>query len=175
MDIDWQFNGLPLHVLLVHGVVVLVPLAALAAVLAAVWPAARPRIGIVAPLLALTTLLLVPVTVEAGEWLATRVAATPLLGVHMDLARTLLPWAAALFVLSTVQWGWHRFAVPPGGQTATIPGRAPFRGAVARHPQTRTVITVVIAVLVVLVAVAATLVVVAIGEAGSRAVWLNSF
>jgi hypothetical protein len=49
------------------------------------------------------------------------------------------------------------------------------RSTVARHPQTRTAITVVIAVLVVLVAVAATLAVVAIGESGSRAVWLNSF
>jgi hypothetical protein len=32
-----------------------------------VWPAARRRIGIVAPILALTILLMVPITIEAGE------------------------------------------------------------------------------------------------------------
>ncbi|TFD54751.1 hypothetical protein E3T55_02590 [Cryobacterium frigoriphilum] len=162
---DWQFNGLPLHVLFVHGVVVLVPVAALAAVLAAVWPAARRRIGIVAPVLALVALVLVPLTVEAGEWLAQRVAATPLLGTHMDLARTLLPWAIALFALATVQWGWHRFVVTPEARWSGV-----LRGA-----QTRTALTVVIAVLVILVAVASTVAVVAIGESGTRAVWLNSF
>ena len=36
-------NGLPAHVLLVHFVVVLVPLTALAVVVCAVWP--RPRAG----------------------------------------------------------------------------------------------------------------------------------
>lgn len=55
------------------------------------WPAARRRIGIVAPILALTILLMVPITIEAGEWPAARVAGTALLGVHMNLARTLLP------------------------------------------------------------------------------------
>ena len=34
-----EVNGLPTHILLVHAVVVLIPLAALLTVLAAVWPA----------------------------------------------------------------------------------------------------------------------------------------
>lgn len=170
MDIDWQFNGLPLHVLFIHVVVVLVPLAALLAVLSAVWPAARRRIGVVAPLTALAALVMVPITVEAGEWLAQRVAATPLLGTHMDLARTLLPWAIALFVLTTIQWGWHRFVAAPDARWSGVFGGTPHWTG-----RTRTAITVVIAVLVVLVAVAATVAVVAIGESGTRAVWLNSF
>ena len=45
-----EFNGLPIHILLVHAVVVLVPLAALLTMLSAVWPAARRRIGIITPL-----------------------------------------------------------------------------------------------------------------------------
>ncbi|RJT88685.1 hypothetical protein D6T64_09690 [Cryobacterium melibiosiphilum] len=162
---DWQFNGLPLHILFIHVVVVLVPLAALAATMTAVWPAARRRIGIVAPILALAALVMVPITVEAGEWLAQRVAATPLLGTHMDLARILLPWAIALFALTTIQWGWHRFVATPDARWSGL-----LRSAV-----TRTAITTVISVLVVLVSLAATVAVVAIGESGTRAVWLNSF
>lgn len=165
MDIDWQFNGVPLHVLFIHVVVVLVPLAALAAVLAAVWPAARRRIGIVAPLLAFAALVMVPITVEAGEWLALRVAATPLLGEHMTLARTLLPWAIALFVFSAVQWGWHRFVLTPGARWS----------ARLRSTTARTAITGVITILVIGVALSATFAVIIIGESGSRAVWLNSF
>ena len=38
-------NGLPAHVLLVHAIVVLLPLAALLLVLTAVWPAARSRLA----------------------------------------------------------------------------------------------------------------------------------
>ena len=165
MDIDWQFNGVPLHVLFIHIVVILGPLAALAAVLAAVWPAARSRIGIVAPLLALVALVMVPITVEAGEWLAQRVAATPLLGEHMNLASTLLPWAIALFALTTVQWGWHRFVLTPGARWSDR----------LRNAGARTAITGVITILVIGVAISATFAVVVIGESGSRAVWLNSF
>ena len=48
-----EFQGSALHVLLVHAVIVLIPLAALLTVLSAVWPAARRRLGIITPLAAL--------------------------------------------------------------------------------------------------------------------------
>ena len=38
---DYVFDDLPLHVLLVHAVIVLVPLVGLALVVIAAWPAAR--------------------------------------------------------------------------------------------------------------------------------------
>ena len=38
-------NGLPAHILLVHALVVLLPLAALLLVLTAAWPAARGRLA----------------------------------------------------------------------------------------------------------------------------------
>ena len=50
---EYEVNGLPLHVLLVHFIVVGVPLAALLTVLSALWPAARRRLGIITPLVAL--------------------------------------------------------------------------------------------------------------------------
>ena len=39
------FNGLPLHILLNHFIVVLGPLTAILAILCVVWPAARRRLG----------------------------------------------------------------------------------------------------------------------------------
>ena len=59
--------GLPLHPLIVHAVMVLLPLTALALALGAVVPAARRRLVIVTPLAALLVLVLVPVTILAGE------------------------------------------------------------------------------------------------------------
>ena len=67
----------PLHVLIVHAVVVFIPLAALLTVLSAVWPAARRRLGIVTPIVALLALILVPFAANAGEWLQARVCRTP--------------------------------------------------------------------------------------------------
>ena len=75
-------NGLPAHVLLVHAVVVLVPLAALLAVVAAVWPAARRRLGFLTPLVALLALAGVPLATEAGEWLEEHVPESPLVEQH---------------------------------------------------------------------------------------------
>ncbi len=60
-------NGLPLHPLLVHLVVVLVPLSALMAIAAVCWPAARARLGgILTPLVTLVALIALPLTTSAG-------------------------------------------------------------------------------------------------------------
>src|SRR4051794_10343760 len=75
-------NGLPAHILLVHAVVGLVPVTALLVVLVAVWPAARRRLTWAAAALAVVTLIVVPVTTEAGEWLEHRVERTALLRAH---------------------------------------------------------------------------------------------
>ena len=50
MDI-YTANGRPLHVLLVHMVVILLPVTAICVLLAAIWPAVRRRLGIVIALM----------------------------------------------------------------------------------------------------------------------------
>jgi hypothetical protein len=65
-------NGLPAHILLVHAIVVLLPLAALLLVLTAVWPDARRRLAGPNALLSLLVVVLVPLTTSAGEWLERR-------------------------------------------------------------------------------------------------------
>lgn len=88
-------NGLPAHILLVHFVVVLVPLTALALVVCAIRPTAAQRLGIVLPLLALATLLSVPLTTSAGEWLEQHVGSNALVRRHAELGDGMLPGQAA--------------------------------------------------------------------------------
>ena len=97
--------GLPTHAIVVHATVVLLPLAALAVLLHAFWPAARRRLGIVTPLLAGGALVLVPVSTQSGENLEDAVGRTELVERHAELADGMLPWAIGLFVaaVGTVQ------------------------------------------------------------------------
>ncbi|WP_406069052.1 hypothetical protein OG372_14440 [Streptomyces sp. NBC_01020] len=53
--------------LLVHAVVALVPLSALALVVCAVWPQIMRRFGVALPVLALISLITAPLTTNAGE------------------------------------------------------------------------------------------------------------
>lgn len=155
---DYEFAGLPLHVLLVHFVVIAVPLTALCTVLAAVWPAARRRLGVVTPIIALATLIAVPITTDAGLWLEARVHITPLIAAHAALGLTMLPWAVAVFVVALLQWAWFRF------------GKAQLSSKALRL-----VATLVLAVAVAVTAVGSVVTVVQIGEAGARAVWTGRF
>src|SRR3954452_17844154 len=63
-----QINGLPAHVLLIHLVVVLVPVAALVLVGQAWSRPVRRWAGVGGPLLCLGALVMVPVTTHAGNW-----------------------------------------------------------------------------------------------------------
>jgi len=159
---SWTFNGLPIHVLLVHFVVIVVPLAALCVVLTMVWPAARKRLGIVTPLVGLAALISVPIAVEAGEALEEQVNETALNELHAHLGRDLLPWAIALFIVALVQWVWFHYFTGDGSLAKRISSRT-----------TRIIITVVLAVAVAVVVVGADYEVFVIGESGAKAVWLG--
>lgn len=154
--IDYVVNGLPLHVLLVHLVVIVVPAAALCLLLSAFWPAARRRLGIVTPLVALVGLVAVPFTTAAGEWLQVRVGATPLVERHASLGPLLLPWVIAVFVVASALWLWYR--VDP-----------------ALPRPVRVVALIVLDASAVVAAVGSVILVVLIGESGSAAVWTGSF
>jgi len=156
---DWMFGELPLHPLVVHLTVVLIPLAAISVVLAAVWPAARRRLGLLPQILALLALTLVPITTSAGEWLADRVAETPLVERHEELGERMLPWTLALFAVAVAIWAWHRFA------------RARFAKGTGRIRPAASVTLVVAAIVV---ASGSVITVVQIGESGAAAVWTGN-
>ena len=151
-----QVSGLPLHPLIVHAVVVLVPLTALALLLSTFWPAARRRLGVVTPLAALVALILVPITVWAGEALAAQVGLIPAVQTHEGWGRMLLPWVMWMFVVALGQWIWYRWGVP----------RVRERSRTATR-----VMAVVWAALAVVTAGGALVIVILTGESGARAVW----
>ncbi|WP_104139970.1 DUF2231 domain-containing protein [Arthrobacter sp. ZGTC131] len=161
---DYEVTGLPMHVLLVHATVVFVPLAALCVVLSIVWPAARRRLGIVTPLLALVALVLVPVTAAAGAWLLERVDSTPRIIAHMQLGGTLLPWVVGVFLVALAQWLWFRYGATQADGLRSRLGTAGSR-----------VVGAIAVVLVLVLCGGTVFTVVQIGESGSRAVWEGSF
>ena len=158
---DWMFNGLPLHILLVHFVVIVVPLAALCVVLSAVWPAARRRLGVVTPIIALSALISVPITVQAGEALEELVKENSLLEIHTEMGDTLLPWAVGLFLVSVVQWCWYHYFANRNAR---------FAGQVTSSTR-RVAVTAALAVLVAATAAGSCVTVFQIGESGARASW----
>jgi hypothetical protein len=160
ITMDWTFNGLPIHILVVHFVVVVVPAASLLLLLVAAWPAARKRIGVVSPLVALAALVSVPIATEAGEALEEQVKETALSELHTHLGKDLLPWAIALFAVALVQWVWYHF----------FSGTGRYASVVTSKPQ-RMAITIALAVAVAVVVVGSSYVVFLIGESGARATW----
>ncbi|QXE33862.1 hypothetical protein KQY30_05695 [Streptomyces sp. GMY02] len=157
-------NGLPVHVLLVHFVVVLVPLAALALVVCVIWPKAAQRMGIVLPLLALVALVSVPLTTGSGEWLEAHVDSNALVRRHAALGDGLLPWSAGLFVLAVVVWWAYGRATAPGSGT---PG--------GTRRWSTTPVRVAAVVLSLVVAAGAAVDVYRIGDSGAKAVWSDDF
>ena len=91
-----EVNGLPTHILLVHAVVVLLPLAAVLVAVTAWWPTLRRKLGVLTPLLTVGATFLVPLTTHYGEWLEGHVPHSDLVEVHAELGDQILPWALAL-------------------------------------------------------------------------------
>lgn len=156
-------DGLPLHPLVVHAVVVLLPLSAAGAVAIAVRPAWRRRFGPVVAALAVLGVAAVPIAQETGEQLKDKLESleNPLIERHAELGETLLPYAIVFgaLVLALVLIGWLA-----DRQTRNNDPAVPRRGF-------WTVLLVAVAVLTVLSAVATTARVVQIGHSGSTAVW----
>jgi hypothetical protein len=160
-----QVNGLPTHILLVHAVVVLVPISAALLVAAALWPAARRRLGLATPVVAVLTFLTIPVATQAGEWLQARVPDTELVREHAEMGNTIIPFGLALVLLAALVW-WR-------GRRTDLAWRPAGPGtALAAELRTgRDTVAVLVAVAAVLVAVGAVVQVVRIGDSGAKASW----
>ncbi|MEV6768532.1 DUF2231 domain-containing protein [Nocardia sp. NPDC051030] len=91
-------NGLPAHVLLVHGVVVLVPLTAALLILCALWRAARSRLIWLTAGLAVLVTALTPLTVQAGWWFKEKVGSTPAIDHHAQLGRLMTYFVVPLLI-----------------------------------------------------------------------------
>ena len=151
-------NGLPLHPLVVHAVVVLLPLAALGTLAIAVRPAWRARYGVLVVACAALAVVFIPIATSSGEALEERVGDP---GLHAELGDQLLWFALPLLVLAAgLVWLDRRGA-------ATSPSRS--EGGVTWGAASTALR--VVTVLAVLSAAAASVQVYRVGDSGARAAW----
>lgn len=146
-------NGLPAHPLWLHVVVVLVPLTALLEIVCGVWPAARRgQLVWLTLVLAVGTMILTPITVNAGEWLYDlRTKPSPILREHAERGSTMVYFAAALLAVAI--------------------GLVVLRLIERRPERRRTVTRVVVALIVLAVGISSTIQVYRTGDAGAQSVW----
>ena len=148
-----EIMGLPLHPLVVHAVVVLVPLAALGGIVISAWGAARKRYGWLTVAFAFAAAASTLVAQQAGKALAATLGPrhTEALEIHTSLGTGLLLWVIILFFGTASVMVAQRLIDQqnPQGRIALIIG-----GVI-------TVVTAVISIVQV----------VRIGHTGSAAVW----
>ena len=140
-------GGIPVHALVVHAVVVLVPLAAIGALLMAVRPSFSRRFGSLVVIIAGIGAAASLVAKESGEQLALRVGEPD---PHVELGDVMPLFASGLLVLVLVFWLFDR----------GIPAN-----------RSRPAWLVVLAVVMVIGAVAATWWTIRVGDSGAKAVW----
>lgn len=146
-----EFYGLPLHPLIVHATVVMIPLAAISVLLAAVWPRFRAWAGPLPLATSIIGLILVPLSTSTGETLERHVARSAELERHTRLADGLLPWMIGLVVVSVLAYGMQLGA--NRGRTIT------------------TRLLAAVAVLAVVAAAGTTVQVARIGHSGAKSAW----
>jgi hypothetical protein len=154
--VSYSIAGLPLHPLLVHATVVIVPAAALTVLLAALWPRFRRWAGWLPLGLAVAGLILDPLSTSSGESLEHEVGHSALIEKHAHLADGLLPWMIGLVVMAAAlyAWNWRQVRRDPDGA-----------------PASRAWVPVAISVLAVVAAVGTSVQVVLIGHSGAKAAW----
>ena len=143
-------SGLPVHVLLVHFIVVLAPLTALLVIGCGLWPAARRRLVWLTLVLAAVTTVLTPLTTDAGEWLEKHVARSAAVHTHTELGDTMIYFSAALLVAALATAAVHLRERKNGPSPA---------------------LTLIVAALSLVVATGTIIQVYRIGESGSLAAW----
>lgn len=158
--------GLPVHVLVNHAVVVLVPVAALAAAAIALVPRWRSRYGPLVAVLATAAVATVPVAVSSGEWLQERLGYPEEGFRHGEVAEHTLWWTLPLWVLTVALVLLERLTASVGDDSRSGPA-ADRRAGPAVPP----VVMLVLAGLVVVAAAAATYQVVRVGHLGTESVW----
>ncbi len=163
--------GLPVHALVVHAVVVLVPLAALGAIAIAAVPRWRSPYGILVAGVATAGLVMVPVAVTSGQRLRERIPASGVVADQIDAHATLgrvVIWPTLVMWVFTVAL----VLLSRGGRT----DRSRSRGLSSRpswsaHTGQAGRLVTTVALLAALSALVAAGVVARAGHLGSTAVW----
>lgn len=153
-----MLDGLPLHPLLVHAAVVLIPVTAGAVILAALWPRFRAWLGWGLPVLGVASAVVGLATAHFGEELSHTMQISEQLDNHMawgtraELASWVLGIATVLAWLVTSPAVQGRF-----GDRAAVLGASWLR--------------VTVLSLACILAVAAVVAIFLAGDSGARSVW----
>ena len=99
--------GLPMHPLVVHATVVVVPLSAVLVALAALSRRFRSWAGFLPFGASVLGLILVPISTSSGEGLQNRLPQNALIERHAELADGLLPWVIVLTVAAAALFFVH--------------------------------------------------------------------
>jgi hypothetical protein len=167
--------GLPTHALVIHIVVILLPVAAVGGILVALVPPLRRRYGELVALATVLAAAAVPVATHSGEHLLVRKTAilgpgsaeAGLIGRHATLGHQLWPWSVTLLAGVLLVVG-----LPLLQARRRAAGQGPSPSRPGRRSLTAARALTALAVLAVLVGgVGSTVMVVRIGDAGSKAVW----
>ncbi|GIH21516.1 DUF2231 domain-containing protein [Rugosimonospora africana] len=166
--------GLPIHPLIVHATVVMVPVATLLVGLCAAVPATRRRLAWPTVLACLVATVTVAGAALSGGPLEARVGGGALIHHHADLAKLLVAWvlvmsAAAVALAYT---DWYREGTPVAGWLPVRPQmiRALAPAAMGRLVGTRWLLPA-LAVLSLVTALGTLVQIVLVGHSGAQAAW----
>lgn len=144
-------GGIPLHPLVVHGAVVLVPLAALGVVALALVPRWRSQYSVLVFLLALVAAVNVQIAKMTGETFKDTFGELPKIERHADLGSDMLWFALPLLAASIVIW---------------------WMGSRAKNERpVSSGLAILLSVLCIAAASAALVMVIRVGHSGADAVW----
>ncbi len=162
-------SGLPLHPLVIHAVVVLVPMAVIGSVLVAVWPAARPRWAWPVAVLTAAAVVAIPLATSTGEGLEHNLPRTPAIATHAELGDQLLVFAAPLLAC-VVALAFLDQRRRRGLAAAQAAGPGTMTAPMATTGRAR-VLAVALALLTMAFALVCAVQVFRIGDSGARAAW----
>lgn len=150
-------DGLPAHPLLVHLAAVVIPAAAILAVVAVVWPRARRWMAWMPPVVALIAVIVTPLTTSAGEALRRHTPSNADLVRHAHLGGQMIYWIVPLFIAITAFVALHS------------PTLTSFETWL--QPAVKRGVSIVFSVAIVLFAAGSMVWVYRIGDTGARSVW----
>ena len=160
----FTINGLPLHPLLVHVVVVLIPLGAIGAIAIALFPPLRRRFWLPVLIVTYVGVIAIPFTQQAGQQLLDHLGPlnNPDLQRHVGLGNGLLPYGVVFAVVVLILVIAGGFADHERWRVKEEPSRPSVFWRI---------ISIIAAIAVIVAAVTVVIQVVLTGDAGSAAVW----
>ena len=156
--------GLPAHPLLVHLMLIAIPLAALLAIVVAVFPRVPGLVKVTTLVLGALSVALVPLMESSGRALEEKVADSAAVERHAELGGMLLPWVIGLAIVIVAVLAADRWLRPvrPGGSATSASGRFGVAGRV---------VTVSVGLAAIGVAAGTLVPTVRIGHSGAQATW----